>query len=284
MNKIKATIIILDYLKASKVVENIESLYEQKVDFNFKVIVIDNSCDHKNAVVLKQLEGRRNLKIIINIVNLGYTKAHNAVKSDIEGDYVLIVNPDIRWPSDDGLQRLIDFMDKHQEVGVLGPKQIDDQGNIAVTARAFPRFFVQVVRRTFMRYLSPFNKMVARDEMQHLDNKKAQEVDWLHSSFLIIRKNLWDVVGGLCQNYFLFMSDVEFCWQAWKRGHKVVYYPEVEVSEDGQRLSQGGFIKFFQSWILRQHVKDSLKFRIKHLLEANPRIRFYSKQKYNRNK
>jgi N-acetylglucosaminyl-diphospho-decaprenol L-rhamnosyltransferase len=273
MQKIKATILILDYFKAVQIVENVRTLLGQAVDFSYKIIVIDNSCDAHNAEILEKLFGLPNVKLVMNKENIGYIKAHNAVKNEIEGEYVLIVNPDIIWPESTVLTRLVSYMDNHPDVGVLGPKQTTKEGGGAMTVRAFPKFFVQVARRTFLRHFPVFRSLVAHDERQDLAHDKTQDVDWLQSSFFVVRKDLWDAVGGFDEDYFLFMADVETCWQAWKRGSRVVYLPEVTVFEDGRRASQGGFLQFFRSWVLRQHVKDSLRFRWKHLFEPNPRRR-----------
>lgn len=275
MSNVKATIIILDYLKAPQVVANVKSIFAQKADFDFKIIVIDNSCDSENSKILSELNKYENVKLQINSVNMGYPKAHNAVKHLIEGDYILIVNPDILWKDENAMQKMIDYMEINPDIGVLGPKQIENSGQIAMTIRAFPKFYLQVARRTFLRHLPILKGMVSYDEMRHLDYNKIQDVDWLQSSCVVIRKKLWDLTGGLCENYFLFMSDVEICFQSWKNVFRVVYFPEVKVYADGKRVSAGGFIKFFQSRVLRQHVRDALKYRAKHLFAKNPRIRYY---------
>jgi GT2 family glycosyltransferase len=279
MSNIKATIIILDYLKAPQAVANVKSIFAQKADFDFKIIVIDNSCAVANAKILSELIDYENVKLQINSVNTGYPKAHNAVKGDIEGDYIFIVNPDILWKENDALSSLIGYMEKNPDIGVLGPKQIENSGKIAMTIRAFPKLYLQVARRTFLRHLPLLNKKVKYDEMRHLDYEKTQDVDWLQSSCVVIRKKLWDLTGGLREDYFLFMSDVEICFQSWSRGYRVVYFPQVKVYADGKRVSAGGFIKFFQSRVLRQHVKDSLKYRMRHLFAKNPRIGYYKNRK-----
>lgn len=269
--KFKVTIIILDFLKAMQVVENVETLLKQKIDFNFKIIIIDNSCNVKNAEILKQLKDYKNIKIQINKKNSGYPRAHNNVKNEIKGDYVFIVNPDILWKEKDVFAKLINYMDNNQDIGVLGPKQINKSGEIAMTVRAFPKLYLQVARRTFFRYLPILKNKVKYDEMRHLNYNKIQDVDWLQSSCVVIRKKLWDKINGLCDNYFLFMSDVEICFQAWRNNYRVVYFPEVKVYADGKRVSAGGFMQFFKSWVLRQHLKDSIKYRVKHFFDKNPR-------------
>jgi N-acetylglucosaminyl-diphospho-decaprenol L-rhamnosyltransferase len=279
MQNYKATILILDYMKGRQVVENVKTLNRQLTDFNFKILIIDNSCNQENAKILSGLLSENNIDLIINNVNLGYTKAHNSVKHLIEGDYVLIVNPDIEWREKDALKKMISYMEENKEIGVLGPKQVEKNGQVAMTIRAFPKIYLQIARRTFLRKLPILKKKVEYDEMRHLDYSKIQDVDWLQSSCVVLKRSFWDKIGGLNEDYFLFMSDVEICYKAWEEGIRVVYYPEARVWADGKRVSDGGFAMFFKSWVLRQHVKDSVKYRIRHFCKKNPRKKYYLENK-----
>lgn len=268
----RASIIILDFLKSKRVCENVESILKQESDFPFEIIIIDNSCNTDNANKLKTLEKYKNVQVHINEENVGYIKGNNTGAKLARGKYLLIVNPDIIWRKKDTLKKMVDYMERNEDVGILGPKQINDgDGSTAMTVRAFPNFFLQVSRRTFLRKLPLLKKLVAYDEMQHLDYDKIQEVDWLQSSFWVIRKELWDSFGGLNDDYFIFMSDPDLCFKVWKKGYKVIYYPEATVYADGIRLSSGGFISYFQKWTLRQHVKDALIYKWNHLFKGNPR-------------
>ena len=270
--KIKASIIILDFLKSKRVCENVESIQNQKVDFPFEVIIIDNSCSPENAAKLKTLEHYDNVQVHINKENVGYIRGNNQGALHAQGEYLFIVNPDIIWEDRATLKKLIAYMERHPEVGICGPKQINDEdGEVAMTVRAFPHFFLQVARRTFLRKLPLISKWVAHDEMRHLDYDKVQEVDWLQSSFWVIRRDLWHGLGGLDTNYFIFMSDPDLCHKCWKKGFKVMYYPKVTVHADGIRCSHGGLMDYFQKWTLRQHVKDAWKYAKRYWRQRNPR-------------
>jgi GT2 family glycosyltransferase len=152
-------------------------------------------------------------------------------------------------------------------VGVAAPQQIDeDSGKIALTVRAFPKLRRQIARRTWLRYLPGVKESVAYDEMQHLDYSQTQSVDWLQSSFWILRHDLWNQLNGLDERFFLFMSDPDFCYRVWEAGFEVTYFPEVKVYADGLRCSAGGFSDFFTKWTLRQHLRDAVKYQAKYLL------------------
>jgi len=249
----------------------VEYLIQQKTDFDFEIIIVDNSCDAENAERLRQLKQHKNVHVIINEKNIGYIRGNNLGVAKAQGEYLIILNPDILCTDENSLQKLIDFMEQNPDVGIAGPKQVNDDGSIAMTVRAFPKLFLQIARRTFLRHLPLIRKWVAYDEMQHLDYTKTQPVDWLQSSFWIIRKNLWQEFGGLSEDYFIFMSDPDLCFKCWKKGEKVMYYPKVEVHADGIRCSDGGISDFFTKWTLRQHFKEACRYWRKHWTKKNPR-------------
>ncbi len=278
--KFKLTVLVSNYSKALRVVKNVEFLLQQKSDFAFKIFVTDTSCNQEQRTILKKgLQKYAKVELIINQSNLGYAKGHNVIKGQEVGDYILVVNPDVLFKNKDTINKLVTFMDNHPKVAIMGPKQINDDGKIAMSVRAFPKFYIQIARRTFLRHLFFLKKKIAYDEMYHLDHSKTQTVDWLQSSCVIIRRDFWGKVGGFNEDYFLFMADTEMCLKAWEMNYQVVYYPQACVYADGKRLSAGGFLKFFQSWIIRQHVKDSLKYMAKHFYQSNPRKKYYQKRK-----
>ena len=48
----------------------------------------------------------------------------------------------------------------------------------------------------------------------------AKDADWLQSSCALVRRPLWDEIGGLDESYFVFMSDIELCRGAWRLGYR----------------------------------------------------------------
>ncbi len=267
---------ILDFFKAKRVLENVKSLLSQKTDFSFKIIVIDNSCDKKNTEILNYLKKYKNVQLVINSKNIGYSKAHNKVQKYIEWEYLFIINPDILCEDKSTIQKLIDYMDNNSKVWIVWPKQINDDNSKPFTVRAFPRIHIQIARRTIFRNLPFIKQKVEYDEMKHLDDSKEQKVDWLQSSFILIRKTLWNKIWWLDEDYFLFMSDVELCFQIWKNRFEVRYLPEITVKADWKRCSKGGLVSFLKHRVLRQHLKDAIKYQKKHWYAQCPR-KFFNK-------
>ncbi len=279
-------IVILDFLKAKKVIQNVKSILQQHIsdDITFHIAVVDNSCNTENAKILQSgLEevmhnhSRHTVSLDITEKNIGYTKGNNRGVQAIEKKlntplkYVFIINPDIETKERSVFQKIITYLETHKEIGIIGPRQVHENGEYAMSVRQFPNLFTQIFRRLWLRHLPFIKQAVERDEMQKMNKAKTQDVDWLQSSFICIRKNIWDTIGGFNEEYFLFMADSELCLQTWKLNYRVVFFPQAEVYADGIRCSGGGLHTFFTNWVLRQHVKDAWKYFIKHILQKNPR-------------
>ncbi|QQS58692.1 glycosyltransferase [Candidatus Peregrinibacteria bacterium] len=254
-------IIILNTSKAKRVVQNVQLLLEQKTNFSFQIVVVDNSENPEQIeILMTSLMRRPSIRLLLCPKSFGYPHGNNWGAQQGSAEYIAIINPDIFCHKPTTLQKCIDYLDMHKNVGVVGPKQKNEDGSRPITIRKFPNLFLQMARRSFLRNLPRIRKYVEADEMRHINPEKIQEVDWIQSSFLIIRRSLWKEIGGFYEQYFLFMSDAELCLETWKHGKKVIYFPEAEVTADGKRCSEGGFLTLFQKWTLRQHVRDALRY------------------------
>lgn len=281
--KCRVTILIVDYMKAPRLVEGVRFLLAQETDFELKIVIVDNSCNKQNAKILQEnLRDCPDVELIISKKNLGYAKGSNVIKGKEAGEYIFIANPDILFKEKDSLQKVIDYMDVHPEIAILGPKQINDTGETAMSVRAFPKFYLQIARRTFLRNFPIIRDWVAYDEMRHLDYSKIQDADWLQSSCFVMRRDFWQKVDGFDESYFLFMADTEMCFKAWELGYRVVYYPETCVYADGKRVSAGGLLTFFRSRVLQTHLIDSFKYAIRHFLKSDPRKKYYKKNNFSK--
>ena len=113
--KFKASIIILDFFKSKRVIENVKSILSQKTDFQYEIIIVDNSANPLNAKKLEPLKKYPNVKIFINEKNIGYVLGNNQGVNRSKGEYILIVNPDIIWPNKNTFQKLLYFGQLHVE-------------------------------------------------------------------------------------------------------------------------------------------------------------------------
>ena len=265
-----AVVIIVDFFKGERVLRNVRELLAQEIDKNIQICIIDNSCDQHNREILSCLEQHDRVHLSFNERNEGYIRACNTAAARFSARYVVLTNPDISWISSSTLSELIELMDRNPDIGIAGPRQINDDGTTPNTVRSFPDLIAQVARRTILREAVLFRRKVERYELADFDYAKSQYVDWIQSSLLIIRGDLWEKTGGLDTRYFLFMADPEICFQAWEMGYKVFYTADSVVGADGKRCSEGGVLQIFSSKVLRYHIRDALLYQLKHLFRSRP--------------
>lgn len=269
MNKIKISVIILDFFKWRKVVENVRSLLKEVGDFTLEIVVVDNSVSKENADILSSIKD--SVRLIINSANVWYSKWNNVASQYITWDYVLILNPDISFKDTDVIARLLAYLQTHKDIWIIWPKQINEDWTPSYTARRFPGLLTQIARRTFLSHI--FKRNIHLYQMDDQDLSKIQDVDWLQSSFMLMSSKLWRTLWWFDETYYIFMADTEICFQTWKLWLRVVYYPLVSVCADWKRCSKWGLLDFFAKVILRIHFKDAIKYYMKHLFEKNPRFK-----------
>jgi ADP-ribose pyrophosphatase YjhB (NUDIX family) len=88
-----------------------------------------------------------------------------------------------------------------------------------------------------------------------------QVVDWVTGAFTLVSAQCMKAIGKHDDdNYFLFMSDVALCREAWKHGFETHIVGEVECLHNDERLSSGGIKDVFKKRIVRLHIKDAVKY------------------------
>lgn len=58
---------------------------------------------------------------------------------------------------------------------------------------------------------------------------------------MLIRKSVFDTIGGFDEHFFMYMEDMEFCYRIKKSGYTVIYFPSSRVAHKGQGSSNRGF-------------------------------------------
>ncbi|PHS73131.1 MAG: glycosyl transferase family 2 [Cycloclasticus sp.] len=265
------SIIIVDFFKAGRVVDNVKGALSQKGAFELEVIVIDNSCDKDNRNKLQNLVELSDVTVIFNDANVGYVEACNQGFDLGSGEYIFLVNPDIVWKSNDIISDIISTFNEAKDIGVIGVRQENDDGSTPEIVRRFPNIVAQISRRTFLRRLPWFESRTAEYEVVDFDYSISTDVDWVQSSFMCVKRNVWLDVNGLDSRFFLFMADPDICYQTWLKGYRVFYQADILVGADGKRCSAGGLGEFFTNQAIRYHLRDAIHYQLKYLFKAKTR-------------
>jgi N-acetylglucosaminyl-diphospho-decaprenol L-rhamnosyltransferase len=221
------SVVIVTYNTAHVLTETFSALRLAAEGFKLNCIVVDNaSRDDSAKIVRTQFPEAR---LIRNRVNVGFGRAHNLALPFLEGNYVLLLNPDA-FVSPDTLLKTITYMDSEPRCGILGVKLVDRNGVLQPSARYFPTPWNLFLARTGLKRF--FNSVRMVDDMAW-DHASVRRCDWVPGSYYLVRKKVIEEVGLFDPRFFLYYEEVDHCLAAKRAGWEVVFYPDTKVVHIG---------------------------------------------------
>jgi N-acetylglucosaminyl-diphospho-decaprenol L-rhamnosyltransferase len=168
--------------------------------------------------------------LVVLPVNLGFTGGNNAViqpalNSADRPEYVLLLNSDtIVRPN--ALKELVQFMDGRREIGIAGSRLEDPDGTPQRSAFRFQSPLGSLEGNLRLGFASRLlaSWIVAPPVVDH-----ASETDWVAGASMIVRRRVFDDVGLLDEGYFTYFDDIDFCFNANKKGWPTWYVPKSRV-------------------------------------------------------
>ncbi|MDX9970975.1 MAG: glycosyltransferase [Candidatus Gracilibacteria bacterium] len=279
--KNKLSIIILftfdhEYLYVKNI---LKWILNNKPALSFDVIVVSNGNKLKFDKLKEEFAKESFIKFILNDKNLGYGKGNHVGVSHSESEYFLIMHPDIELFKEN-LEAMVSHMDRHKDIGILAPQLIYEDGEVQDVYRRFPSILDFLIKRTFLKKVPFFSKRLFKYLMHDKNPELISEVDWVVGALILVRRSMYDMVGGFDKRYFLFMSDTDLCREFWLRKFKVVYYTSAKFTHYHKRLSSGGIISLFTKKALRIHVISAIKYFWKYKFKKVPHITPEEKLKF----
>jgi len=253
----KLSIIILNYRSKELTTKCIETFYNSSGEKDYEIIIVDNGSGDNSVEVLHNRFP--NIKIIPNIRNLGYGAGNNMGIVQAKGEKILILNPDveIKYPS---IEKMMEYLDSHPDVGLIGPKLIYPDGVTQDSYRHFPGLFDLIIKRTHLHRFSFFRKRMDNYLMYDMNNSETQEVDWLVGAAFMMPTDFFKKIGLFDERYFLFFEDTDLCRRVWKTGYKVIYFPSSNAIHNHKRLSQGKWHKVLRKKTFYIHIASAIKY------------------------
>ncbi len=234
-NKIKLSIIIVSWNVRRDIINCLDSIYDCHPSKPFEIIVIDNaSSDGSTQEIRKQFP---KVTCIANNQNYGFAGANNQGTKLAKGEYLLFLNPDTIIHSE-ALDYLVTFMDNNKDVGVCGPKLLNEDGTTQRSVRRFPSYRGALYRFTLLKYFKIFKNSYQSWLMKDFDHKSQRDVDQLMGAALLVRKSIIDKIDGFDENFFMYYEEVDLCYRVKQHNWRIVFLPQVCITHLGGRSSQ----------------------------------------------
>lgn len=212
------SIVILHYQVTDVLRRCLQSIAHFVNDVSYEVLVVDNaSPDDSWKVLINEFP---NVHFIANAKNLGFAKGNNVGIKKAQGDYLLLLNPDTEFESDD-LRKVLDFAKSKSDFGCLGVRMHDAQGRfLPESKRSLPNI-INSFGKLFFKLGFAESKSYYRNDIQERD---IASVEVVTGAFLLCEKDRYWEVGGLDEAYFMYGEDIDLCYSFIRHGYRNWYY------------------------------------------------------------
>ncbi len=218
---VKFSVVTVNYYSWPYTLLCIDSLYRTGYA-DFEVVVVDNGME---AVP----ELPHPVRLVRNLENVGFARACNQGIAIASGEYVVLINPDT-VVEEDFFESLEKVFGEYPKAGVIGPRIVDGEGNLQLSARKELNFISGLLGRTsLLTRLFPKNPLVRRLFPAAEDLTGPTMVDWISGACMAIRRRTLEEIGPMDERFFMYFEDADLCRRAREAGWLVYYLPQIEV-------------------------------------------------------
>lgn len=215
--------------KVSLTHQCIDSILDKSSYQNYEIIIIDNgSVEAESLEYLASIQSNR-IKVLRDNSPFNFAALNNRAAALAQGQVLCLLNNDIEIITPNWLEEMLSFA-LRPNVGCVGAKLwypdgrlqhggvIWGIGDVAGHAHKFSE-------KGFAGY---HHRLIVH-----------QSILAVTGACLMVRKDVWDQVGGLNEDLAVAFNDVDFCLKVWDAGYQNIWTPYVEMTHH-ESVSRGG--------------------------------------------
>ena len=237
------SVVIVNWNTKEYLLGCLRSFIQRKEEYLQEVILIDNGSQDGSVTEVKKLFPE--VLLIENGQNLGFAKAVNQGLRIARGEYLLLLNPDTQLKNST-VQGLMTFMERHPEAGIAGGQLIHEDGSKQNSIANYPSLATELFNKSLLRWLWP-----ERFPGKEKEYPQPIEVDSVIGACMMVRREAIEQVGGLDEDYFLFLEETDWCYRMKKAGWKVYHVPYAEVyhfqGKSAERDKKRAKVEYYRS-------------------------------------
>lgn len=207
-----------------------------------EVIVVDNaSYDGSEAMIQEDFPSFRYVQ---SKENLGFARANNLGVSYASGHALLFLNPDTEVKAG-ALQSLYEGLFADEGVGASGARLLNSDGTLQTTClQAFPTILNQFLDAEYLKRAFPRWRLWGMRPL-YCGEAFSDEVEMISGACIMVRRTLFDRIGGFSSEYFMYGEDADFCYRILRAGYRLRYIAGAEVvhygGQSSKQRSESGF-------------------------------------------
>jgi len=221
---ISAVIIVYNGLRFLP--ELMRTLVENLSAITHEIILVDNGSTDGSVEYLKSHYS--DCRLIENGRNLGFAPAVNIGLREADGEFLYILNQDLRFRSG-ATSALLARLQNEPGLGLIGPGFVDFDGRPQRSVRAFPTYRHVIYRALLLDRIFPRHREFANWRMGWFDHKSEAYVDQPMGAVMLIPRPVVEKVGPMDERFPLLFNDVDYCRRIKDAGYRLLYCPQAVV-------------------------------------------------------
>jgi GT2 family glycosyltransferase len=236
------SVIIVSWNAKAFLLECIRSILTQPSPTSIEIIVVDNASSDGSPEAVR--EAFPAVKLIRNKHNYGFAKANNIGIRASKGDYLFLINSDV-VVGDRCFGKMIQYMDQHRAVGMLGPRILGSNGRLQRSCMGYPSLWNAFTRALALDSLFPHSRLVGGQLLTFWRHDDTRPVDVINGCFWMLRRSAMERVGLLDERFLIYGEDIDWCKRFNECGWKVVFLHDAEALHHGGASSANAPVKFY---------------------------------------
>jgi GT2 family glycosyltransferase len=226
-NHAEVTVIIVSWNTRDLTLKAVETLLENAGDVNMHVVVWDNASQDGSADAIA--ERFPEVELIAHDKNLGFGEANNRVARMAETEWLLLLNPDTETHPR-AVENLLRFAKEHPEAGIVGGRTVFPDGSLNPASCWRQQSPWSLFCSAFgLSRIFPRSPIFNAEAMGGWPRDSIRQVDIVVGCFFLLRRSLWERLGGFDPKYFMYGEEADMCLRAAKLGYKPMITPDAQI-------------------------------------------------------
>ncbi len=234
----KIAIVLLNWNGVKLFPDFLPSIIEHSQGENIEIIIADNGSTDNSLEYLKT--NFPSVTLMDLKTNYGFAKGYNVALGQIDADYFVLVNSDVKvekgW-----IEPCIEQFEKDKKIAAVQPK---------VLSYKEPEYFeyAGAAGGFIDKYGYPFCRGRILDQVEKDENQYdiTGEIFWATGACMFVRAEAFKNAGGLDSDFWAHMEEIDLCWRLKNQGFKIMYEPKSVIYHlGGGSLEYGNPRKVF---------------------------------------
>jgi len=221
----------------------IASIRDTAGDVDYEVIVVDN--DSADAPCQALIDNFPWIKLVLSKENIGFGRANNLGARQSVGRNLLFLNPDTVVLGN-ALRPMLSALQSAPQGGAIGCRLLNPDWSLQTTCvQPFPTIANQLLALSWLQRQWPAHPLWGKQALYSTSSNTVHEVDVVSGAAILVKREVFEDVGGFNPEYFMYAEEVELCCTIRRAGHRILHTSDARIIHFGGQSTKScedGFV------------------------------------------